>query len=62
MWKADALYGFVSVKDADIAKFGNNNYQWDGVELFLDEDNSRDTDWANNTECIPVQIYRIYQN
>ena len=51
MWKADALYGFVSVKDADIAKFGNNNYQWDGVELFLDEDNSRDTDWANNTDA-----------
>lgn len=51
MWKADALYGFVSVKDADIAKFGNNNYQWDGIELFLDEDNSRDTEWANNTDA-----------
>lgn len=51
MWKADALYGFVSVKDADIAKFGNNNYQWDGIELFLDEDNSRNTEWANNTDA-----------
>ena len=55
-WDAQNLYGLVTVLDEDIDATATNDYQRDGVEFFLDEDNDAVTDWANNADAFQYRF------
>lgn len=56
LWDADNLYVLVSVKDADIDTSSANDYQRDGGEVFLDEDNSKEASYADNTDAFQYRF------
>ena len=51
-WDADALYALVRVKDAAFDSSADADYQRDGGEIFLDEDNSKEDTYDTNTDAI----------
>ncbi len=51
-WKADKLNILVEVKDPSIDATSNNNYEQDGIDVFLDEDNSKEAAWDANTDAL----------
>ncbi len=50
LWDKYSLYILAEVKDTDIAT-NSNDYECDGIELFLDPDFCRKTSWAENKDA-----------
>ena len=55
-WDANNLYGLVTVADDSIDATAGNDYERDGVEFFLDEDNDAVTGWDNNTDAFQYRF------
>lgn len=56
MWDANNLYVLVVVEDADIDTTGTETYQRDGGEIFLNEDNSKEVAYADNTDAFQYRF------
>ena len=55
-WDANNLYGYAVVRDADIDATAENDYQRDGFEFFLDEDNSKETTYDTNADAFQYRF------
>lgn len=59
LWDAENLYVYVVVRDADIDTSSANDWERDGGEVFLDEDNSKETSYAENTDAFQYRFSGI---
>lgn len=55
-WDENNLYGIVKVTDPQISLSAANAHERDGVEFFLDEDYSMDTDFAVNKDAFQYRF------
>ena len=55
-WDANNLYGYAVVRDSDIDATAENDYQRDGFEFFLDEDNSKETSYDINADAFQYRF------
>lgn len=55
-WDANNLYGLVTVADDSIDATATNDYERDGVEFFLDEDNDAVKTWDANTDAFQYRF------
>lgn len=56
MWDADNLYVLAVVADPSIDATSNNDYERDGIEVFLDEDNSKENTYADNADAFQYRF------
>lgn len=56
MWDADNLYVLAVVSDPSVDATSNNDYECDGVEVYLDEDNSKEETYDANTDAFQYRF------
>lgn len=62
MWDEDNLYALVKVTDSTIDATGKSDYLRDGGDIFLDEDNSREVAYADNTDAFQYRLSGFTQD
>ena len=55
-WDSNNLYVLVRVKDPGFDSTNENNWNRDGGELFLDENNSKETTYDDNTDAFQYRL------
>ena len=56
MWDEDYLYILANVTDDQIDASSENAWTRDGIEIFLDEDNSGEATYAENTDAFQYRF------